>query len=132
MFSSETAATESRMISTDIVMSDDTVSPKITAYSSSSPSASASETAAAAHSRTTTREIAMPDDTTNPLKGTASIPSFPSTGAMIFSSIPLHNFTQLNHLVEVNVSHLSPSICKFAQKRPRLWVCVSETTHEYD
>ena len=51
----------------------------------------------------------MPDGNTSPPKGTASIPSFPSTGAMISSSFPLHNFTQLSHLVEVNVSHLSPS-----------------------
>ena len=73
-FSSKTAATESRMISTEIVMPDDTVSPKITAYSSTSPSASASETAAAAaHSRMTTREIAMPDDTTSPPKKTPSL-----------------------------------------------------------
>ena len=33
-FSSETAAAESRMISTETVMPDDTISPKITAYSS--------------------------------------------------------------------------------------------------
>ena len=104
-FSSETAAVEPRMISTETVMPDDTISPKSTAYSSSAPSPSAS----AAHSRMTSVEIAMPDDTTSPPKGTASIPSSPSTGAMIFSSIPLHNFVQLSHLVEVNVSHLSPS-----------------------